>query len=253
MINSSGVESGVEMMDKDVQNKLADRVELDRLKKECAEMINTLKALDQEEKRLREGNHVLAQQAVIMGCTGCFDSGARRSAGRKRPAPSSAARKKEKTAAAKSSSSSSKTTATSTTTTPSPAPAPAVKKQESRKPPPKPAVTTKTRVDIITTNQPSQSRRKCEHIIKVINRHGIFTNPIHPARIAEGFVDLTIHMRVIQRKIQSNSYAGSFELFKSDIRQMFDSCAQGSNERCPFYGVITELKKMYEFELANFN
>jgi len=85
----------------------------------------------------------------------------------------------------------------------------------------------------------------------VIYRHGIFTNLTHPARIAEGFVDLTIHMRVIQKKIESNAFASSFDLFKADVRQMFDSCLQGRNEGGLFHDVIKDLKKSYEFALAN--
>lgn len=60
--------------------------ELERIKIECSGMINTLKALHDEEKRLKQGNQILAQHAVMMGCTAGFDSGAKRGAGRKRPA-----------------------------------------------------------------------------------------------------------------------------------------------------------------------
>ena len=60
--------------------------ELERIKEECKGMINTLKALHDEEMRLKQGNQILAQHAVMMGCTAGFDSGAKRGAGRKRPA-----------------------------------------------------------------------------------------------------------------------------------------------------------------------
>lgn len=83
-------------------------------------------------------------------------------------------------------------------------------------------------------------------------RHGIFNDISHPARIAEGFVDLTIHLRVIQKKIESNTFT-SFDQFKSDVRQMFDSCLKGSgsSEGEKFHDVIKEMKKTYEFALAN--
>ena len=55
-----------------------ENTELERIKKECTGMITTLKALHDEEKRLREGNQILAQQAVIMGCTAGLDAAARR-------------------------------------------------------------------------------------------------------------------------------------------------------------------------------
>ena len=65
-IMSSGGGSAVEP--KEETHHLDNHVELERLKKECSGMINTLKALHDEEQRLREGNHILAQQAVIMVC-----------------------------------------------------------------------------------------------------------------------------------------------------------------------------------------
>jgi hypothetical protein len=65
--------------------------ELERIKEECSGMINTLKALHDEEKRLKQGNQILAQHAVMMGCTAGFDTGAKRGAGRKRPASAAAA------------------------------------------------------------------------------------------------------------------------------------------------------------------
>ena len=65
--------------------------ELERIKEECSGMINTLNALHDEEKRLKQGNQILAQHAVMMGCTAGFDTGAKRGAGRKRPASAAAA------------------------------------------------------------------------------------------------------------------------------------------------------------------
>lgn len=65
--------------------------ELERIKEECSGMINTLEALHDEEKRLKQGNQILAQHAVMMGCTAGFDTGAKRGAGRKRPASAAAA------------------------------------------------------------------------------------------------------------------------------------------------------------------
>ena len=61
---------------------------------------------------------------------------------------------------------------------------------------------------------------------------------------------MTIHLRVIQKKIESNTFT-SFDLFKSDVRQMFDSCLKGSSEGDKFHDVIKEMKKTYEFALAN--
>jgi hypothetical protein len=200
-------------------------VELERIKKECDGMINTLKALDAEEKRLRQGNQILAQHAVIMGCSGGFDAGARKGAGRKRPAPSTAVDNKS------------------------------VAKRAAV--PPKNTLATTQGTGASKNNsfdkgtaQPDV-KRKCEQILSKLNQHGIFTNVTHPARIAEGFVDLTIHMRVIQKKIESNTYASSFELFKRDLRQMFESSLQASKEGCQFHDVIKELKKSYESALAN--
>eukprot|EP00984_Skeletonema_dohrnii_P001948 scaffold657_cov72-Skeletonema_dohrnii-CCMP3373.AAC.1 len=229
----SAVESKVET------HHLDQNVELERLKQECSEMIYTLKALHDEEKRLREGNHILAQQAVIMGCTAGFDAGARRGAGRKRPASASSNNSAAKKAAV---------SKPSNNTTSTPPPGPVVNAQGAGASPSKAPISVK--VGAAASNQPNL-RAKCEHILQVIYRHGIFTNLTHPARIAEGFVDLTIHMRVIQKKIESNAFASSFDLFKADVRQMFDSCLQGGTEGGLFHDVIKDLKKSYEFALAN--
>lgn len=246
VILSSGGGSAVEAKEEATHHDQHDVVELERLKKECSSMINKLKALHNEEERLREGNHILAQQAVIMGCTAGFDSGARRGAGRKRPAsaPPNIAKKKAAVVA--------KSSATATApTTPGP--------EVIVSPPSKNLAndvqtmikrTVSAKVGAVTKDPPS-TKEKCEHILKVIYRHGIFTNLTHPARIAEGFVDLTIHMRVIQKKIESNAFASSFDLFKADVRQMFDSCLQGSKDNSMFQEVIQDLKKAYEFTLAN--
>ncbi len=227
---SSGGGNAVEA--KEETAHLEQHVELERLKKECSGMINTLKALHDEEQRLREGNHILAQQAVIMGCTAGFDSGARRGTGRKRPASASSNNSAAKKVAV------AKTSNNTTALT---------------KPPPDATVTSTSKTPSISANvgTPRNTKEKCEHILKVIYRHGIFTNLTHPARIAEGFVDLTIHMRVIQKKIESNAFASSFDLFKADVRQMFDSCLKGSKDGSMFHEVIKELKKAYEFTLAN--
>lgn len=236
---SSGGASTVEA--KDEPTHLEQHVELERLKKECSGMINTLKALHDEEQRLREGNHILAQQAVIMGCAAGFDSGARRGAGRKRPTPASTASsnnysvKTKKAAVEKKL----KNNATAAPTIPGPD---ATMPSPSKTP-------MSANVGAVTKDPPS-TKEKCQHILQVIYRHGIFTNLTHPARIAEGFVDLTIHMRVIQKKIESNAFASSFDLFKADVRQMFDSCLHGSTDGM-FQEVIKELKKAYEFTLAN--
>jgi len=45
-------------------------------------MINTLKALHEEERQLRESNTFLAQRAALMGCTAGLDGGTRRGARR---------------------------------------------------------------------------------------------------------------------------------------------------------------------------
>ena len=217
-------------------------VELERLKKECSGMINTLKALHDEEQRLREGNHILAQQAVLMGCTAGFDTGAKRGAGRgrvtKRPAPSSASPNESATKKAAVAKPSNNNTAIK------PSPSPVVIAQGTPSPP-------KTPLNINIKKGPTNIKDKCERIIQIINRHGIFTNLTHPARVAEGFVDLTIHMRVIQKKIESNAFASSFDLFKADVHQMFASCLQGSKDGGLFHEVMNELKKSYEFALAN--
>jgi hypothetical protein len=240
VIMSSGGGSAVEP--KEETRHLDNHVELERLKKECSGMINTLKALHDEEQRLREGNHILAQQAVLMGCTAGFDTGAKRGAGRgrvtKRPAPSSASPNESATKKAAVAKPSNNTTATK------PSPSPIVIAQGTPSPP-------KTPLNINIKKGPTNIKEKCEQVLQIINRHGIFTNLTHPARVAEGFVDLTIHMRVIQKKIESNAFASSFDLFKADVHQMFASCLRGSKDGGLFHEVMNELKKSYEFALAN--
>ncbi len=231
VLMSSGAAAAVETKD-----------ELERIKEECSGMINTLKALHDEEKRLREGNQILAQQAVLMGCTAGFDAGARRGAGRKRPASGSSA-----TAASNNNPSAAKKAKTTKKNTTSPP----VNVQGGGTLPSKTPISVKM-ATAATKNQPN-GREKCDQVIKVLLSHGIFTNLTHPARVAEGFVDLTIHMRVIQKKIESNAFASSFDLFKADVRQLFDSCLQGSQGGSQFHEVVKDLKKSYEFTLANIN
>ena len=238
VIMSSGGGSAAEPKEETLH--LDHHVELERLKKECSGMINTLKALHDEEQRLREGNYILAQQAVLMGCTAGLDSGARRGAGRgrvKRPASASSNDSAAKKAAVAKPSNNNNTKTQAS-------PGPAVNVQGIPSP-------SKAPLSVTVTKDPQSIKEKCEQILKVIYRHGIFTNLTHPARIAEGFVDLTIHMRVIQKKIDSNAFATSFDLFKVDVRNMFDTCLQGSKDGGLFHEVIKELKKSYEFALAN--
>lgn len=97
--------------------------ELERIKEECSGMINTLKALHDEENRLKQGNQILAQHAVMMGCTAGFDTGAKRGAGRKRPASAAAASSSTLTTTA-----TKKTKAAPQATTPSKAGTPPVSK-----------------------------------------------------------------------------------------------------------------------------
>ena len=65
-------------------------VELEKIKKECASMINTLKELHEEERQLREANTNLSQRALLMGCTAGLDGGTRRDARRKAAAKKAA-------------------------------------------------------------------------------------------------------------------------------------------------------------------
>jgi hypothetical protein len=46
-------------------------------------MVETIKALHEEEKQLREANNFLAHRAIVMGCTAGLDGGTRRGARRK--------------------------------------------------------------------------------------------------------------------------------------------------------------------------
>ena len=225
-----------------------ENTELERIKKECTGMINTLKALHDEEKRLREGNQILAQQAVIMGCTAGLDAAARRGVGRKRLATSSA------TSIAASNNSAAKRVVAvmkPTNNTVLSPPGFAVKAQGGGNVLPSKIPVIVKLGGATTTRDKPNVREKCEQILKVIGSHGIFTNLTHPARVAEGFVDLTIHMRVIQKKIETNAFTSSFDLFKADVRQMFDSSLRGNKEGSQFYDVIKELRKTYEFTLAN--
>jgi len=65
-------------------------VELEKIKNECASMINTLKELHEEERQLREANTNLSQRALLMGCTAGLDGGTRREAKRKAAAKKAA-------------------------------------------------------------------------------------------------------------------------------------------------------------------
>mmetsp|Transcript_71 Transcript_71/g.108 ORF Transcript_71/g.108 Transcript_71/m.108 type:complete len:103 (+) Transcript_71:12-320(+) len=67
-----------------------DPSELERIQRECASMVKTLKSLHEEERQLREANHILAQRAVLMGCTAGLDGGTRRGARRKAAAKKAA-------------------------------------------------------------------------------------------------------------------------------------------------------------------
>lgn len=64
--------------------------ELERIQRECVSMVETLKALHEEEKQLREANSFLAHCAVVMGCTAGLDGGTRRGARRKAAAKKAA-------------------------------------------------------------------------------------------------------------------------------------------------------------------
>jgi hypothetical protein len=57
--------------------------ELERIQRECVSMVETIKALHEEEKQLREANNFLAHRAIVMGCTAGLDGGTRRGARRK--------------------------------------------------------------------------------------------------------------------------------------------------------------------------
>ena len=65
-------------------------VELEKIKKECASMINQLMELHEEERQLREANTNLSQRALVMGCTAGLDGGTRRDARRKAAAKKAA-------------------------------------------------------------------------------------------------------------------------------------------------------------------
>jgi hypothetical protein len=79
--------------------------EMERIQRECASMAASLVILDEEEKRLRIANTILARRAVVMGCTAGLDGGTRRGARRK-----AAAKKIAESSSASSSSSSSSST-----------------------------------------------------------------------------------------------------------------------------------------------
>lgn len=64
--------------------------ELERIQRECVSMVETLKALHEEERQLREANNFLAHYAVVMGCTAGLDGGTRRGARRKAAAKKAA-------------------------------------------------------------------------------------------------------------------------------------------------------------------
>jgi hypothetical protein len=64
--------------------------ELERIQRECVSMVETIKALHEEEKQLREANNFLAHRAIVMGCTAGLDGGTRRGAKRKAAAKKAA-------------------------------------------------------------------------------------------------------------------------------------------------------------------
>lgn len=72
--------------------------ELQHIQSECTSMTTTLKQLHDQEIKLRLANELLAQQAILMGCTGGLDGGTKRA--RKKPgtgaASAAAAAKKKK-------------------------------------------------------------------------------------------------------------------------------------------------------------
>jgi phage shock protein A len=67
--------------------------ELDLIKKECSDMIETLKQLHREENELREQNKILSEQAVLAGSRGEVEK-----RGKKKTASSLVAAKKAETA-----------------------------------------------------------------------------------------------------------------------------------------------------------
>jgi len=68
--------------------------EIDLIKKECADMVETLKALHKEESSLRKENKVLAQQAILAGGRGELEK-----RGRNKTKPSSVSTKKVESSA----------------------------------------------------------------------------------------------------------------------------------------------------------
>lgn len=64
--------------------------ELERIQRECVNMVETIKTLHAEERQLREANNFLAHRAVVMGCTAGLDGGTRRGARRKAAAKKAA-------------------------------------------------------------------------------------------------------------------------------------------------------------------
>jgi hypothetical protein len=64
--------------------------ELHRIQQECATMIQTLKALHDEEMQLRASNKFLAHRAAVMGCSAGLDGGTRREARRRAAAKKAA-------------------------------------------------------------------------------------------------------------------------------------------------------------------
>jgi hypothetical protein len=68
--------------------------ELDLIKKECTEMIATLKQLHEEEIILHKENEVLAQQAILAGSKGGMDGARKRGRSSNKPKSASAAVKK---------------------------------------------------------------------------------------------------------------------------------------------------------------
>mmetsp|Transcript_38146 Transcript_38146/g.80286 ORF Transcript_38146/g.80286 Transcript_38146/m.80286 type:complete len:121 (-) Transcript_38146:120-482(-) len=94
--------------------------ELQRIQNECASMVQTLQSLHEEERQLREANQLLAQRAVLMGCTGGLDGGTRRGARRKAAAKKQANNNATSTSTAGTNAAASNATATAGGSTPKP-------------------------------------------------------------------------------------------------------------------------------------
>jgi cell shape-determining protein MreC len=67
--------------------------ELDLIKKECSDMIETLKQLHREENELREQNEILAQQAVLAGSRGEIEKRGKKKTASSSPSQDAATKK----------------------------------------------------------------------------------------------------------------------------------------------------------------